>query len=102
MTKRIVTITVDYRLSIDTDNIQIECLTQVDPKKSPQYDEDKHGTEIRHEWKTIGKYYGTIPAALSGILEHALRNGEDTDVRGLLVEFDDFRAELRALWSTEM
>ncbi|WP_060210223.1 hypothetical protein [Sporosarcina koreensis] len=103
MTKRIIEITgTDYRLSMDADNIQIERLTTVDPTRAVGYDPEKHGTEVRQEWRSIGKYYTNIPAALEGVLHHALRNGPDTDVRGLLVELQSFRAELKALWSTEV
>ena len=102
MTKRTIAINADYRLSIDADNTQIERLITVDPTKSPNYDAEKHGTEIRHEWRSIGKFYASIPAAREGVLKHALSSGPDTDVRGLLVEMQAFRAELRALWSTEV
>ena len=98
MTKRLIEINADYRLAIDTDNIQIERLITVDPTRTVGYDPEKHGTEIRQEWRSIGKYYGTIPAALEGVLSHALRSGLDTDIRGLLVEFQSFRDELTALW----
>lgn len=100
--KRIITINSDYRLSIDETNVQIERQVTVDPTKSPNYNAEKHGTEIRQEWKSLGKFYASIPAALEGVLKHALSSGPDTDVRGLLVEFQAFRAELRALWSTEV
>lgn len=101
MTKRTIVINADYRLSIDTDNVQIERLITVDPTRTVGYDPEKHGTEIRTEWRSIGKFYASIPAALEGVLKHALSSGPDTDVRGLLVEFQSFRAELRALWSAE-
>ncbi|MBO0602757.1 hypothetical protein I2483_13900 [Sporosarcina sp. E16_3] len=100
--KRTIAINADYRLSIDTDNIQIERLTTVDPTKAPAYDPAKHSPDLRYEWKSIGKYYATIPQALEGVLYHALKSGPDTDVRGLLVEFEAFRAELRTLWSSEV
>ena len=100
--KRIISINAEYRLSIDADNIQIERHATVDPTKSPNYNAEKHGTEIRHEWKTLGKYYATIPQALEGVLQHALRSGPDTDVRGLLVEFQTFRTELNALWGSRV
>lgn len=102
-TKRIITIeNTDYRLSIDADNYQIERLITVDPTKSPNYDATKHSPEIRQEWRSIGKFYGSIGAAFEGVLKHTLSSGPDTDVRGLLVELQAFRAELRALWSTEV
>lgn len=103
--KRIITIKgTDYRLSIDTDNVQIERLTTIDPTKSPNYKPFKLGevAAIRQEWKSLGKFYTSIPAALEGVLKHALSSGPDTDVRGLLVELQAFRAELKALWSMEV
>jgi len=100
--KRIITINSDYRLSIDEANVQIERLTTIDPTKSPNYDATKHGTAIRQEWRSIGKFYSSIGAAFEGVLKHALSSGPDTDVRGLLVELQAFRAELRALWITEV
>ena len=100
MTKRIIAINAEYRLAFDADNIQIERLNTVDPTKAPAFDPEKHSPELRTEWKTIGKYYATIPAAFEGVLKHALSSGPDTDVRGLLVELQAFRTELKALWST--
>lgn len=102
MTKRTIEINDDYRLSIDADNIVIERLTTIDPTKSPNYDAAKQSAAIRQEWRSIGKFYSSISAAFEGVLKHALSSGPDTDVRGLLVELQAFRAELRALWSTEV
>lgn len=101
-TKRIIAINEDYRLSMDADNIQIERQVTVDPTKSPAFDPAKHDATLRQEWRSIGKYYTNIPAALEGVMHHALRNGPDTDVRGLLVELQSFRAELNALWATKV
>ncbi len=100
--KRIISVNAEYRLALDADNVQVERQATVDPMKSPNYDPAKHSPDLRQEWRSIGKYYATIPAALEGVLAHALRSGADTDVRGLLVELQAFRAELRALWSTEV
>ena len=102
MTKRTIAINAEFRLSIDVDNVQIERLVTVDPTKSPAFNAEKHDAAIRQEWRSIGKFYASIPAALEGVLKHALSSGPDTDVRGLLVELQAFRTELRALWSTEM
>ncbi|MHC8516832.1 hypothetical protein [Sporosarcina sp. ITBMC105] len=103
MTKRIVTINdTNYRLALDADNIQIEQRVTVDPTKSPAFNPAKHDTAIRQEWRSIGKYYTSIPAALEGVLKHAMHSGPDTDVRGLLAELQAFRAELNALWATEV
>lgn len=101
-TKRTIEINADYRLSIDADNVIIERLITVDPTKAPAFDPAKHSPELRQEWRSIGKFYASIPAALEGVLKHALSSGPDTDVRGLLVELQAFRTELRALWSTEV
>lgn len=102
--KRIIEITgTDYRLTfLDADNIVIERLIDVDPTKSPAFDPTKQSAAIRQEWRSIGKFYSSIPAAFEGVLKHALSSGPDTDVRGLLVELQAFRAELKALWSTEV
>lgn len=102
MTKRIIAINDNYRLSIDADNVQIERQVTVDPTKAPSFDPAKHDATIRTEWRSIGKFYASIPAAFEGVLKHALSSGPDTDVRGLLVELQEFRMELRALWSTEV
>lgn len=101
-TKRYITINAEYRLAISADNFQIERQVAVDPTKSPAYDPAKHDAEIRHEWKSLDKFYSSIPAAFEGVLKHALSSGPDTDVRGLLVELQSFRTELRALWSTKV
>ena len=100
--RRNISINVEYRLSIDADNIQIERAVTVDPTKAPNYNPAKHDAEIRHEWRSLGKFYASIPAAFEGVLKHALSSGPDTDVRGLLVELQSFRTELRALWSTKI
>lgn len=102
MTKRLIEINADYRLAIDTDNIQIERLITVDPTRTVGYDPEKHGTEIRQEWRSIGKFYSSIPAAFEGVLKHALSSGPDTDVRGLLVEIQSFRAHIDGLLGAEL
>lgn len=103
MTKRTIEINAEFRLAFpDDSNIVIERLVTVDPTKSPAFDPTKQSPEIRQEWRSIGKFYASIPAALEGVLKHALSSGPDTDVRGLLVELQAFRAELRELWSTEV
>lgn len=102
MSKRTISVNEEYRLSIDPDNIQIERLITIDPTRTVGYDPAKHGTEIRQEWRSLGKFYSNIPSAFEGVLKHALSSGPDTDVRGLLVELQAFRAELRAMWATEV
>lgn len=101
-TKRTIAINADYRLTFDDANVMIERLTTVDPTKAPAFDPAKQSPAIRQEWRSIGKFYSSISAAFEGVLKHALSSGPDTDVRGLLVELQAFRKELRALWSTEV
>lgn len=100
-TKRTIAINADYRLTFDDANVMIERKVTVDPTKAPAFDPSKHDAAIRTEWRNIGKYYATIPAALSGLLEHSIRNGSATTIREVLVEIDEFRRHINGLLGAE-
>ena len=103
MTKRTLTINEEYRLIfMDAENIGIERLTPIDPTKAPAFDPEKHSADIRYEWRNLGKNYGTIPKALSGVLEYSIRNGTATLLREVLYEIRDFRAHIDELLGVEV
>ena len=102
MSKRTIDINAEYRLAFDADNVIIERLVTVDPTKAPAFDPAKQSPEPRQEWRSIGKYYATIPKALSGLLEHSLRNGTATSIREVLVEIDAFRTHIDGLLGAEV
>lgn len=100
--KRTIAINAEYRLSFpDADNIVIERLTTIDPTKSPNFNPDKHSPILRTEWRSIGKYFSTIPKALAGLLEYSLCNGEATTLREILEEVATFRREIDALFGLD-
>ena len=101
-TRRTIAINADYRLAFDDANVMIERLTTVDPTKAPAFDPTKHGTELRQEWKSTGKYYATIPKALTALLEQSIRNGESATLREVLVEIDAFRTHINGLLGAEV
>lgn len=61
-------VTDDYKLTSDGMQIIVQRRHVVDPTKSPIFDETKHSTEIREEWKTW-KYCGTVEQAIKIILQ---------------------------------
>jgi len=98
MTKRrTIAINNTYRLSIDADNVQIESLNTVDPTKSPAFDPAKHSPDIRAEWKSIGKFFSTVPKALTYLQIHSLGDGEDATLLEILAEVKAFRAHIDGL-----
>lgn len=101
--KRTIAVNAEYRLAFpDADNIVIERLITVDPTKSPQYDPEKHSGDIRQEWRSIGKYYATIPKALTGLLEYSVRNGQASTLAEVLDEITAFRRHIDALMGVEV
>ena len=101
--KRTIAINAEYRLAFpDADNIVIERLVSVDPTKSPTFDPAKHNATIRQEWRGLGKYYATIPKALTGLLEYSIRNGQATTLREALDEITAFRRHIDALMGVEV
>lgn len=103
MTKRKhIAIDATYRLLLDADNIQIEVLTAIDPTKSPQYDPDKHTDTVRYEWQSIGKYYSSLPQALSGLLEYSIRTGDATTLAEVRYDIAEFRWHVDGLLNTEV
>lgn len=102
-TKRTIAIDEEYRLAFpDLSNITIERLVIIDPTKSPTFDPEKHSKEIRTEWRSINKYYSTIPKALSGLLEYKIRTGDATTLREVLYDIKDFRRHIDGLLGSEV
>ncbi len=92
----------EYRLAFpDSDNITIERLVTIDPTKAPAFDPKKHSADLRTEWRSIGKYYATVPKALSGLLEYKIRTGEAASLREVLYEIRDFRRHIDGLLGAE-
>ncbi|MGN7387781.1 hypothetical protein [Sporosarcina sp. SAFN-015] len=101
--KRTIAIDAEYRLAFpDADNIVIERLITVDPTKSPAFDPDKHDATIRQEWRSVGKYFATIPRALTFLNEYKIRTGDATTLREVLDELRAFKAHVDALLSAEV
>lgn len=100
--KRTIAINESYRLAFDDANIIIERLVTVDPTKSPAFDPTKHSPNIRTEWRSTGKYYATIPKALTALLEYQIRTGEAATLREVLVEIDAFRTHIDGLLGAEV
>lgn len=91
-----------HRLSLDADNIQIEVLTAIDPTKAPQYDPAKHSAEIRTEWMSIGKYYSSLPKALTGLLEYSIRTGDAETLAEIRYDIAEFRRHVDGLLGAEV
>lgn len=102
MTKKHIEIDAKHRLSLDADNIQIEVLTAIDPTKSPQYDPEKHSAEMRYEWQSIGKYYSSLPKALTGLLEYSIRTGDATTLGEIRYDIAEFRRHVDGLLDGEV
>lgn len=103
MTKRKhIAIDATHRLLLDADNIQIEVLTAIDPTKSPQYDPAKHSAEMRYEWQSIGKYYSSLPKALSGLLEYSIRTGDAATLSEVRYDIAEFRQHVDGLINAEV
>ena len=103
MSKRTLEINSKYRLAFpDADNIVIERLTTVDPTKAPAFDPTKHSPEIRAEWRSIGKHFGTVPKALTFLNEYLIRTGDAKNLREVLVQIDAFRAHIDGLLGAEV
>ncbi|MET3658461.1 hypothetical protein [Sporosarcina psychrophila] len=103
--KRTIAINSDYRLTFDDANVMIERLVTVDPTKAVNWAEkESEGADPtpRQEWRNTGKYYATIPQALTGLLEHSIRNGEAATLREVLVEIDAFRTHINGLLGAEV
>lgn len=95
--KRTIAINAEYRLAFpDADNIVIERLVIVDPTRSPNF-KDGDDPTIRTEWRNIGKYFGTVPEALTHLLEHSVRTGQATALHEVLDEITAFRRHIDAL-----
>lgn len=75
-----------WRLKMDDLAIELEEMKKIDPTQSPNFNPEKHSSEIRHEWKSVGKYYSSLERALQGLVELNIRRGEDTDLAGLLAD----------------
>jgi len=103
MTKRKhIEIDANHRLLLDADNIQIEVLNAIDPTKAPAYDPEKHDAAIRYEWQSIGKYYSSLPKALSGLLEYSIRTGDATTLKEIRYDIAEFRRHVDGLLNTEV
>jgi hypothetical protein len=92
----------NFRLAFDADNVMIEELISVDPTKAPAFDASKHDATIRQEWRNIGKYFATIPKALTYLLEYKLRTGDATTLAEVRYDIAEFRRHIDGLLDTEV
>src|SRR6185437_12136061 len=100
--RRTIAIDSEYRLAFpDADNIVIERLVTVDPTKSPTFDPAKHDATPRQEWRSVGKYFATIPKALTFLNEYKVRTGDAKDFCEVLDEIREFRRHLDDLFGLE-
>lgn len=86
----------DYKLTSDGMQIVIMKKHKIDPKKSPIFDESKHSTEIREEWKSW-KYCGKVEQALEVILRQRIFESDAATLKELRDEIVSFKQKIGRL-----
>lgn len=92
-------VTPDYRITSDTLNIIVQKRYTVDPTKSPNWSRmQAQGADPtpRNEWRDEG-YYGTLGAALNGIVNRKILESDAQSVAELLSEIEQIRREISAV-----
>lgn len=67
----------------------------VDPTNSPFFDEEKHSSEKRTEWRTW-KYCGKVEQAIDLILRQRIFESDAKDLKELKQEVISFRQRIEA------
>ena len=94
-------VTDDYKLTSDGMQIIIQRRQIVDPTKSPIFDETKHSSEIREEWKTW-KYCGKVEQAIDLILRQNIFESDAQTLSEVRNEITLFQQEIkRSLYGDE-
>lgn len=95
-------VTDDYKLTSDGMQIIIQRRHIVDPTKAPKFDETKHSTELREEWKTW-KYCGTVEQAIKIILQQNILESDAQTLKELRNQISAFTFDIRrSLYGNEL
>ena len=89
-------VTDDYKLTSDGMQIIVQRRHIVDPTKAPKFDETKHSTELREEWKTW-KYCGKVEQGIDLIMRQNIFESDAQTLSELRNEIALFQQGIKGL-----